>query len=103
MKLHIIEQQIKSEKNWINSNLFIRRIYNIAYSLSKQLVGAQIAIINACGKKGQIDTALKLFFISIPSFDIKPNIVTYSALLDSLLKNRKLSKLLKVLKYMKKH
>ncbi len=70
-------------------------------SLQQQTVGAWTAAINACGKTGRIDTALKLFFVSMPRFKVKPNVITCSCLLDSLLKQSKTADSLEVLRYMK--
>ena len=60
-------------------------------SIPDQTVGAWTAAINACGKTGRIDTAIKLFFVSMPRFNVKPNQVTCGALLDSTLKQGKVS------------
>ena len=66
-------------------------------------VGAWTAAINACGKAGRIDTAIKLFH-SMPKFGVKPNTVTCGCLTDCLLKSKNenyLSETLAVLRYMK--
>jgi len=68
-----------------------------------QTIGAWTAAIDACGKTGRIDTALKLFFVSMPRFNVKPNVITCSSLLDSLLKEGKTADSLEVLRYMKNH
>ena len=72
-------------------------------SISDQTVGAWTAAINACGKTGRIDTAIKLFFVSMPRFNVEPNVVTCGALLDSTLKQGRVSESLDVLRYMKQH
>jgi len=66
-------------------------------------VGAWTAAIDACGKAGRVDTAIRLFQ-DMPKFGVKPNIYTCGALTDCLLKSRAhnyLDETLKVLKYMK--
>ncbi len=66
-------------------------------------VGAWTAAIDACGKAGRIDTALRLFH-KMPNFEVKPNTVTCGALTDCLLKSNSknyLAETLKVLRYMK--
>jgi len=69
--------------------------------MDQQTVGAWTAAINACGKTGRIDTALKLFFVSMPRFNVQPNVITCSCLLDSLLKQGRTAESLDVLRYMK--
>lgn len=66
-------------------------------------VGAWTAAIDACGKSGRLDTAIRLFQY-MPKFGVKPNIYTCGALTDCLLKScnqNYLDKTLKVLRYMK--
>ena len=75
----------------------------VRIAMSEQTVGAWTATINACGKTGRIETAIKLFFVSMPQFDVKPNIVTCGALLDALLKNGRTNIALDVLRYMTTH
>jgi pentatricopeptide repeat protein len=65
------------------------------------LVGAWTSTINACGKAGRIDTAMKLFFESMPRFGVKPNTITCGCLTDSLLRHDRASETLEVLQYMK--
>ncbi len=90
------QMEYHAKKNASNSN------YDAA-SMQQQTVGAWTAAINACGKTGRIDTALKLFFVSMPRFKVKPNVITCSCLLDSLLKKGKTADSLEVLRYMKNH
>ena len=66
-------------------------------------VGAWTAAINACGKAGRIDTAIKLFH-TMEKFGVKPNTITCGCLTDCLMKSQNenyLSETLKVLRYMK--
>ena len=90
------QMEYHARKNASNSN------YDTT-SMQQQTVGAWTAAINACGKTGRIDTALKLFFVSMPRFKVKPNVITCSCLLDSLLKKGKTADSLEVLRYMKNH
>jgi pentatricopeptide repeat protein len=71
------------------------------YTLSNE-VGAWTAAIDACGKAGRIDTALKLFY-TMPNFGVNPNTITCGSLVDCLLRNGRTADSLKVLRYMKKH
>jgi pentatricopeptide repeat protein len=64
-------------------------------------VGAWTAAIDACGKVGRLETAIRLFH-TMEKFGAKPNTVTCGCLTDSLLKSGKIDETLKVLKYMKK-
>jgi pentatricopeptide repeat protein len=64
-------------------------------------VGAWTAAIDACGKVGRLETAIRLFH-TMEKFGAKPNTITCGCLTDSLLKSGKLDETLKVLKYMKK-
>jgi pentatricopeptide repeat protein len=72
-----------------------------SYTLSSE-VGAWTAAINACGKAGRIDTAVKLFY-SMPNFGVYPNTVTCGCLTDCLLRNGRTADSLDVLRYMKKN
>ncbi|GKY95968.1 hypothetical protein MPSEU_000557300 [Mayamaea pseudoterrestris] len=65
-------------------------------------VGAWTAAINACGKAGRWETALKLFY-AMPNFGVSPNTVTCGCLTDSLLRIGRTVETLSVLKYMKTH
>ena len=69
------------------------------YALSNE-VGAWTAAINACGKAGRIDAALKLFH-SMPNFGVSPNTVTCGCLADCLLRNGRVTESLSLLRYMK--
>jgi len=71
------------------------------YSLSNE-VGAWTAAINALGKEGRIQAAVKLFF-SMPNFGVKPNAVTCGCLTDSLLKHGRTADTLQVLRYMEEN
>ena len=51
-------------------------------------VGAWSAAINACGKAGRLDTAMKIFHTMRTKFNVKPNIITCGCLMDCLLKSR---------------
>lgn len=63
-------------------------------------VGAWTAAINALGKAGRLDSAMKLFN-TMQVFGVKPNAVTCGSLTDSLLKGNRVTETLEVLKYMK--
>lgn len=63
-------------------------------------VGAWTAAINACGKVGRLDTAIRLFY-AMPNFGVEPNTVTCGCLTDSLLKAGRTAETLEVLKLMK--
>lgn len=64
-------------------------------------VGAWTAAIDACGKVGRIETAIRLFH-TMQKFGAKPNTVTCGCLTDCLLRSGKMEETLKVLDYMKK-
>ena len=66
-------------------------------------VGAWTSAINACGKSGRTDTAIRLFR-TMQKFGVKPNSVTCGCLADCLLKARpiRIAETLEVLQYMKK-
>jgi len=66
-------------------------------------VGAWTAAIDACGKAGRLETAIRLFQ-TMPKFGVYPNIYTCGALTHSLLKSNAenyLNECLNVLRYMK--
>eukprot|EP00979_Chaetoceros_neogracilis_P010764 scaffold2589_cov273-Chaetoceros_neogracile.AAC.7 len=66
-------------------------------------VGAWTAAIDACGKAGRLETAIRLFQ-TMPKFGVYPNIYTCGALTDCLLKSKTenyLNECLNVLRYMK--
>jgi len=48
-------------------------------------VGAWTAAINACGKSGRIDTAIRLFY-TMQKFEVTPNVITCGCLMDCLLR-----------------
>lgn len=65
-------------------------------------VGAWTAAIDACGKAGRVDTAVRLFQ-TMPKFDVFPNIYTCGALTDGLLKSNEensIDECMNVLRYM---
>ena len=67
-------------------------------------VGAWTAAINACGKTGRVDTALRLFR-TMQKIGVKPNAVTCGCLSDCLLKTKPVVRMkdtLEVLQYMKR-
>ncbi len=66
-------------------------------------VGAWTSAINACGKSGRTDTAIRLFQ-TMQKFSVKPNSVTCGCLADCLLKATpiRIAETLEVLQYMKK-
>jgi pentatricopeptide repeat protein len=68
-------------------------------------VGAWTAAINACGKAGRLDTAVKLFHsMSSTKFGtILPNTVTCGCLTDSLLRVGRVDDAVDILRYMKQH
>lgn len=63
-------------------------------------VGAWTAAIDACGKSGSIDTAVKLFY-SMPNYGVYPNTITCGSLVDCLLRSGRTAESLDVLRYMK--
>ena len=71
------------------------------YSLSNE-VGAWTAAINALGKEGRLDAAMRLFR-TMPRFGVQPNTVTCGCLTDSLVKHGRTADALKVLQYMEEH
>ena len=71
------------------------------YTLQNE-VGAWTAAINACGKVGRLDTAIKLFY-AMPNFGVDPNEITCGCLTDSLLRAGRTAEMLDVLRYMKQH
>lgn len=66
-------------------------------------VGAWTAAINACGKTGRIDTAMRLFR-TMQKFGVKPNAVTCGCLSDCLLKATpvRMTETLEVLNFMER-
>ena len=64
-------------------------------------VGAWTAAINACGKSGRLETAVRLFF-AMSNFGVQPNTVTCGSLTDSLLRGGRTAETLDVLRYMKR-
>lgn len=94
-----LQKQSRS-KNHHNQN---RRHDSMKNNLEQE-VGAWSAAINACGKAGRLDTAIRIFHTMSTSFGVKPNIITCGCLMDCLLKSGKsdyLEEALNVLKYMK--
>lgn len=71
------------------------------YTLPSE-VGAWTAAIDACGKAGRIDTALKLFY-SMPNFGVSPNTITCGSMVNCLLRNGRTAESLEVMRYMKKN
>lgn len=65
-------------------------------------VGAWTAAMNACGKAGRWQAALKLFY-AMPNFGVEPNTVTCGCLTDALLRAGRTAETLQVLRYMKDH
>jgi pentatricopeptide repeat protein len=65
-------------------------------------VGAWTAAINACGKAGRLESAVKLFY-AMPNFGVQPNTVTCGCLTDSLLRAGRTAETLDVLRYMKQN
>jgi len=64
-------------------------------------VGAWTAAMDACGKAGRVDTALKLFSVMRSKFGVRPNTVTCGCLTDALLRAGRTAETLDVLRYMK--
>ena len=64
-------------------------------------VGAWTAAIDACGKAGRVETAIKLFYAMSPNFGCEPNTITCGCLMDSLLRAGRTAETLDVLRYMK--
>jgi pentatricopeptide repeat protein len=73
------------------------------YTLLPNEVGAWTAAINACGKAGRVDTALRLFYAMYPNFGVQPNTVTCGSLTDSLLRVGRTADTLEILRYMKRN
>ena len=69
------------------------------YTLSGE-VGAWTAAINACGKAGRLETAIRLFY-TMPNFGLKPNTITCGSITDSLLRAGRTADTLDILRYMK--
>ena len=63
-------------------------------------VGAWTAAINACGKAGRLDTAIRLFY-AMPNFGVTPNTITCGSITDSLLRAGRTAETLDILRYMK--
>jgi len=64
-------------------------------------VGAWTAAIDACGRAGRIDTALKLFSTMRDKFGVMPNTVTCGCITDILLRAGRMTEALEILRYMK--
>lgn len=64
-------------------------------------VGAWTSAINACGKAGRVETAVRLFY-AMSNFGVQPNTVTCGSLTDSLLRAGRTAETLDVLRYMKR-
>lgn len=97
-----VQQYLITGKN--NKDSSIRSNYKGKpenYSLSNE-VGAWTAAINALGKEGRIEAAMRLFF-SMPNFGVQPNTVTCGCLTDSLLKHGRAAETLRVLRYMEQN
>jgi pentatricopeptide repeat protein len=67
-----------------------------------QEVGAWTAAINAMGKAGRVETALRLFQ-AMPKNGLQPNAVTCGCIADCLLRHGRIADTLYVLNYMKKN
>ncbi|KAI2504437.1 Pentacotripeptide-repeat region of PRORP [Fragilaria crotonensis] len=63
-------------------------------------VGAWTSAINALGKAGRVETAMRLFQ-SMPKTGVQPNTITCGCLADSLLRHGRTADTLSVLRYMK--
>lgn len=63
-------------------------------------VGAWTSAINALGKAGRVETAMRLFQ-AMPKTGVKPNTITCGCLADSLLRHGRTADTLNVLRYMK--
>jgi len=63
--------------------------------------GAWTAAIDACGRAGRIDTALKLFSTMRDKFGVMPNTVTCGCITDILLRAGRTTEALGVLRFMK--
>lgn len=75
------------------------RIGDAQYSMYNE-VGAWTSAINALGKAGRIETAMRLFQ-SMPKTGVQPNTITCGCLADSLLRYGRTADTLSVLRYMK--
>ena len=64
-------------------------------------VGAWTAAIDACGRAGRIDTALKLFSTMRDKFGVMPNTVTCGCITDILLRAGRTTEAIGILRYMK--
>lgn len=71
------------------------------YTLANE-VGAWTAAINACGKAGRLNTAVRLFH-AMEGFGVQANAITCGSLTDSLLRAGRTAETLEVLRYMKVH
>jgi pentatricopeptide repeat protein len=100
----MIRQKVKRAKDNSNATRKIndeRKEKNLHQVILHNEVGAWTAAIDACGKVGRLETAIRLFR-TMEKFGAKPNTVTCGCLTDSLLKSGKIDETLQVLKYMKK-
>eukprot|EP00529_Nitzschia_sp_RCC80_P005288 CAMPEP_0113523302 /NCGR_PEP_ID=MMETSP0014_2-20120614/45637_1 /TAXON_ID=2857 /ORGANISM="Nitzschia sp." /LENGTH=1009 /DNA_ID=CAMNT_0000421391 /DNA_START=324 /DNA_END=3353 /DNA_ORIENTATION=+ /assembly_acc=CAM_ASM_000159 len=96
----------QDQGQWVESHYDRGNRHQSQYSsLSDSKVGAWTSAINACGKAGRIDTALKLFYVSMPRFGVQPNTVTCGCLIDCLLRydGDRTAETIEVLRYMKKN
>jgi pentatricopeptide repeat protein len=85
------------------SDLALQGLRTMLREKSKRIeneVGAWTAAINACGKAGRVDTALRLFY-AMPNFQVEPNAVTCGCLTDCLLRAGRTADTLDVLRFMK--
>ena len=70
------------------------------YTLQNE-VGAWTAAINALGKDGRLESAMRVFY-SMPNFGVQPNTVTCGCLMDCLLRHGRTADSLDLLRYMKR-
>ncbi|KAG7364260.1 PPR: pentatricopeptide repeat domain containing protein [Nitzschia inconspicua] len=96
LRLMLDDEKQQQQQNQGNNNSKCNR-----KRVNPSAVGAWTSTINACGKAGRIDTAMKLFFESMPRFGVQPNTVTCGCLTDSLLRHDRVRETLDVLQYMK--
>ena len=93
-----LEQGHLKTLNINNDNTELPQKYTL-----QNVVGAWTAAINACGKAGRMESAVKLIYV-MPHFGVFPNTVTCGGCLtDCLLRSGRMADTLNVLRYMKKH
>lgn len=93
--LRIMLQQKQNDSKHVGDDHLVGKNYTLSGE-----VGAWTAAINACGKAGRLDTAMRLFY-TMPNFGLKPNTITCGSITDSLLRAGRTADTLDILRYMK--